>query len=126
MRASSRLLWVLACGRRAMLRAESASPSRRALRSTMSRSMTTAGVSSPPGSAGACSGAWVIRRPGATPRSSGRPCHDRRLERPDPLDREPHEVAGLEPSTERLVLDLEQAATTDRAAAQDLAGSDMD
>ena len=52
-RASRTLLCVFACGRSAIPRAANASASRRALRSTMSRSITIAGVSRPAGRIGA-------------------------------------------------------------------------
>src|SRR5215212_3465666 len=52
--------------------------------------------------------------------------HDRRLEAPEPVAGEGHEVARLEPPTERRVLDLEQAAGAERAAAKDVARTDVD
>src|SRR5262245_42407587 len=55
------------------------------------------------------------------PRSGPGAHHDRRLHLADPLDCCRHDVAGLQPATERLILDLEQAARPDSPGTEDLA-----
>src|SRR6186997_687922 len=68
---------------------------------------------------GSCQIGWFGRFAGSVRGTH----HDRGLHLPDAFDRRRHQVAGLEPAAEGLVLDLEQAAGADRAAAQDLAGA---